>query len=548
MLARFCNSLSGLATAFADRSPIFMVTSSPPLRDAETNSLQGFHDQVILAKPLTRFAHRVTNVEEIPRIVSYAYKTANSGILGPVVVDFPIDILFHPPRMTALSLGSVLTPTAIPPGPDPAALDTLLSLWRSAKRPAMITGTGASRTTNRDNPQTSLLLQLAQATNTPLFYSQKYSPAIPFDHALRGGPASLLAYLPALKKEQPDFVLLLGARTGFLLGGRSGALIPNTGCTLVQVDLDGGEIGKSLAVDLGIVSDAGKFIFAMLEKLQAQADEMDKHGPWQNDIQEIKNLPSMYANDDPVRHDGRLHPHFAMASIMRSLPPDSIVIIDGGEAGVWASSLLEISRPATGIVSTGYLGFLGNGWGYSLGAAIACPDRLVVNIHGDGSAGFHIQELDTYARHQLNILTVVFNNNFWGMSVAGQDLIYAHDDPARPVVGLSASCRYDLVAQGFNCRSAIAKDSIEEVAEAVKELSATGGGGGGGGSADGKAANRPGLVNVLVSRDPVTEVTKAMVGKTEDRDWIVVPYYDNVPRPWYRQDEKHAKDGSANGH
>ncbi|ETI24352.1 hypothetical protein G647_03721 [Cladophialophora carrionii CBS 160.54] len=541
----FCNSLPGLATAFADRSPILMVTSSPPLRDAETNCLQGFHDQVVLAKPITKFAHRVTNVEEIPRIVSYAYKTAASGIPGPVVLDFPIDVLFHPPRMAALSFGSVMKQTAVSPGPDPAALDELISLWSAAKRPAIITGTGAARTTSRDSPGQSPLLRLAHATHTPVFYSQKYSPAIPYDSPLRGGSASLLAYLPYIQKQQPDFILLLGARTGFLLGGRSGALIPSTGCTLVQVDLDGGEIGKSHAVDLGIVADCSKLIAALLAKLDSHTGTatstipIPTHDAWLSDIHTVKTLPSKYDADDAVRPDGRLHPYLAMRAIMTSLPHDAIIIIDGGECGVWAGSLLELARPATAIVSTGYLGFLGNGWGYSLGAALACPDRLVVNIHGDGSAGFHIQELDTYARHALNVLTVVFNNNFWGMSVAGQDLMYDTAEGARPVVQLSGSCRYDVVAKGFNNRAVLASGSLPDVETAVRDMAGAGAGA--------NAPPGPALINVLVSREPVTDVTKGMVGKTDDKDWIVVPYYDNVPRPYYREDLVRKGEAVANG-
>jgi thiamine pyrophosphate-dependent acetolactate synthase large subunit-like protein len=518
----FCNALPGLATAFADRSPILMVTSSPPLQDAETNSLQGFHDQVVIARPMSKFAHRITTPEEIPRIVSYAYKTAMSGIPGPVVLDFPIDVLFSPPRMGALAMGSVLRETAIAPGPSPGAVKKVLEMWRASKRPAIIVGTGASRTTSRDDPSTSPLLNLAEATGTPIFHSQKYSPSLPFDHELRGGNASSLAIVRAIGKPQPDFVLLLGARTGFLLGGRSGALIPNSDCKIIQVDLDGGEIGKSHAVDLGIVSDSLEFISAILTSLKQEGTTLDRRTEWLEDIKAVKSLPSQYKNDETTRPDGRLHPYHAMSAIMTSLPPSSIIIMDGGESGVWSSSLTDLARPSTAIVATGYLGFLGNGWGYSLGAALACPDRLVVNIHGDGSAGFHIQELDTYARHGLNVLSVVFNNNFWGMSVAGQDLLYEKSDPARPVSSLSESCRYDIVAGGFNCASALAT-TIDEVEKAIKDLGAKG---------------KPGLVNVLVSRSPVTEVTKSMVGKTEDKDWIVVPYYDNIPRARYPIDEK----------
>ncbi|OAP64722.1 hypothetical protein AYL99_00694 [Fonsecaea erecta] len=534
----FCNSIPGLATAFADRSPIFMVTSSPPLREAETNSLQGFHDQVVLAKPVTKFAHRVTTVEEIPRIVSYAFKTAMSGQPGPVVLDFPIDILFPPPRMNALSFGSVMRPTAVSPGPDPAAVDELIALWKGASRPAIVVGTGAARTTNRDSPKTSPLLQLAEATHTPVFYSQKYTPALPFDHPLRAGSSGVLAKVRFVKHQQADFVLLLGARTGFLLGGRSGAIVPNSDCKLVQVDLDGGEIGRSHAVDLGIVSDANKLISAVLDKLQTPQNDLgqNKHEAWLQAIHETKAMPTQYTGDAVVRPDGRLHPYFAMQTVMESLPPDAIVIMDGGEAGVWAMEHLERARPATAMVATGYLGFLGNGWGYSLGAALACPDRLVVNLHGDGSAGFHIQELDTYARHDLHVLTVVFNNYFWGMSVAGQDLLYADQDPTRAVSSLSPSCRYDLVAQGFNCGGAIAQASLDEIRHGIGSLLAA--------TADKK---RPALLNCIVSRDPVTEVTKSMVGKTDDKNWIVVPYYDNVPRPFYHE-QGAAKNGVANGH
>ena len=128
MVLRFCNGLPGIATAFADRSPIFVITSSPPLQDAETNALQGFHDQVVVSKPITKFCHRVTNVEEIPRIVSYGFRAANSGIKGPVLIDFPIDVLFSPPQMHRIAFGSITVPPAYNAAPDPAAVERLLQL------------------------------------------------------------------------------------------------------------------------------------------------------------------------------------------------------------------------------------------------------------------------------------------------------------------------------------------------------------------------------------------------------------------------------------
>lgn len=135
--------MPGLATAFADRSPILCVTSSPPLRDAETNALQGFHDQVVLAKPITKFAHRITTCLEIPRIVSLAWRTASSGAPGPVLLDFPIDVLFTPVEVERVAWGNITAPPARLPGPDPNAIRDLAGLLKAAERPAVIVGTGA---------------------------------------------------------------------------------------------------------------------------------------------------------------------------------------------------------------------------------------------------------------------------------------------------------------------------------------------------------------------------------------------------------------------
>ena len=472
----------------------------------------------MVAKPITKFAHRVTNVEEIPRLVAYAWRAANSGIKGPVLIDFPIDVLFTPPQMSRIAYGAVSAPPAFNAAPDPASIDKLLKLWSSSKRPVIITGTGA-RGTDR------ALTKLAEATKSPVFYSNKFSSPIPSDHELRGGAATRLAAFAA--KEQPDFVLLLGARTGFLLGGRSGAIIPARDVTIAQVDLDGPEIGKSHPVEIGIVSDIGLFCDAVKEKVSKIS--IDRNEDWIKICRGDK-ATSAYDNDPKVQSDGQLHPYLAMDAVMKSLPKDSIIIIDGGEAGQWAAMTVEHAKPKVAIVSTGYLGFLGNGWGYSLGAAVADPSRLVVNFHGDGSAGFHIQELDTFARFGLNVLTVIANNYVWGMSVNGQDLIYEGKYDGRPAIKLSKSCHYEVVAQGFNCQAELVTE-FDKINPTVEKLSKSG---------------KPGLINLIVSTKPTTPATLSMVGMTEDKSVIVVPYYDNVPRPYYKTSEQ--ANGKANGH
>ena len=327
----FCNGLPGLATAFADRSPIFCVTSSPPLRDAETNCLQGFHDQVVLAKPMTKFAHRVTNVEEIPRITAYAYRMASSGAPGPVLIDFPIDVLFSPP-VTKLALGSVSMPAVKPPSPNASDVKEIVNLWKAAKRPVIITGTGARGVGGS-------LLKVVEATKTPVFYSSKFSNAIPHNHELRGGPAANLAALMAKGLPQSDFTILLGARTGFLLGDRSGAIIPNKDCTIVQVDVDGAEIGKSTAIEWGLVSDATMFLEAVLTQLGKEA--FPPNSEWTEMASSLHKAESPFEKEAKVTDSGRIHPYHGVKALFEALPSDSIISIDGGEVGVWALGLME---------------------------------------------------------------------------------------------------------------------------------------------------------------------------------------------------------------
>lgn len=126
-----------------------------------------------------------------------------------------------------------------------------------------------------------------------------------------------------------------------------------------------------------------------------------------------------------------------------------------------------------------------------MGAAIADPSRLIVNCHGDGSAGFHIQELDTFARFGMNIMTVIANNYVWGMSVNGQDLIYGEKVKFRPSIQLSKHCRYEVVAEGFNCEGKKVT-KLDKVGPTVEKLVKLG---------------KPSLLNMIVSVKPTTPAT-----------------------------------------
>ncbi|KAH7014710.1 thiamine pyrophosphate enzyme, N-terminal TPP binding domain-containing protein [Macrophomina phaseolina] len=507
----FSNGLPGLATAFADRSSILCITSSVPLRDQENNSLQGQIDQVVVSKPLTKFAHRVTSAEDLPRLVAHAVHVSVSGSPGPVLLDVPIDVLFAPVSPSRISWGSISSYLPYPPGPHQGAIEEAVNLLKQAKRPAIIIGTGAN-----SPDAASALSSFASATRIPIFSGGKFTILTPlYSNSSFAGPASLLSALSMTAKPS-DCILLIGGRTGMYLGGQSGAIIPNHDCRIIQIDTDGGELGRTFPV-LGIVSDAAQALHALTAaSRQAPFSAPDD---WLQAIQSAQSLPSPHADaPSAVPETGLLHPHHALTALFSHLPPNPIVVLDGGEAALWAGAACAHCKPAALISSTGYLGFLGNGFGYALGCAVAAPDTPVVLVEGDGSAGFHFMELDTFARHGLRVLTVVVNNECWGMSVNGQDLVYGGKTEARPVSGLSGGLDYSVVAKGLGCEG-VKCTKLEEIGPGVRGVLAKG---------------RPACVDLRVSRKPVHPATEAMVAMTDDPNMIVVPYYDNVPRPHYK--------------
>lgn len=493
----FSNALAGLTHAYADRTPLLLITSSPPLRDAEANVLQGGLDQPALARPAAKWTHKVTVPEEIPHLVSYAIRTALAGAPGPVVLDFPIDVLFRPVRAAHVHAGGGAR-LAAPPAPAPAALDEAAAVLREAERPVIIAGGGAHR------PGVSeALVAFAERSGIPVFNQRTRFGAMPADHPLNGYVATNLGVLAATGGPPPDAVLMLGARFGMFNGGRGGAVIP-LDARIVHVDTDASEIGRVRPFDVGLTADCGETLRALLDAEVAWPDRTE----WARTATSVARAESPFAAE-PAEVGGRPHPYHALREVARAVGPGVTYVVDGGEAGSWAFEILTDARPHSVLYGNGYLGFLGVGAGMAVGAAVADPGRRVVLIAGDGAAGFHLQEFDTMVRHDLPILTVVVNNAAWGMSIHGQDLVYGKEGQ---IISELADSDYHRAASGLGARGERAA-TLDEIAPAVARLLGDDG---------------PACLNLSVSGEVVHPVTPLMVGDTSAKDAIVVPYYDNV--------------------
>ncbi|GAA0943749.1 thiamine pyrophosphate-binding protein [Actinocorallia libanotica] len=497
----FTNAYAGLANAYADGVPLLLVTSAPPLRETETNELQGGIDQIAAATPVTKWAHRITTPERIPDLVGLAVRHAVSGRPGPVLLELPIDVAFTPVDESRLKPAGA---PAVGPAPAaaPEAVREAVDLLRSAERPAIVVGE-QTLWSHVEEP----LVRFAETTGIPVFATGPSWRTLPMRHPLNAQSVTSLAVLPLIGASGPDTVLLLGARMGMFTGGGPGVLVP-ADARLIQVDADPVEIGRMAPVDVAITGDCGRALDALLAAAE-QGAWPDRSAWAEQAVGAHKVMEDLFA-DAPEDMDGRLHPFRAAWEALAALDPGAIVVTDGGESAAWAESALTATEPDL-LFRLGYQGHLGVGQGWAIGAQRAEPERRVVQITGDGAIGFHIQELDTMVRHELPIVTIVFANDTWGMSIHGQDAVFG---PGNDVITRLAPTPYEKVAEAFGAYGERV-DKLADLGPAVRRALDTG---------------RPALINVAVSNDVVHPVTTALLGDLTATDEIVIPYYQNLPR------------------
>jgi acetolactate synthase-1/2/3 large subunit len=498
----YTNVLTAVTQAFLDCSPVLFIIGAAPLRDAEKWPLQGGIDQIAMAKPVTKWAAQVTRTDQIPHLTAHAIRTATSGRPGPVLLEVPIDVLFSPVE------GDVEIPqvdVAVGAAPTQAQVDAALDALQRARRPVIVAGGGVLY-----SQAGAEVRRFAEACGIPVFANNKALGVLPHDHPLSGHSLSNLFALGAMGDGGPDVALFLGARFGMFT--RSDRVLPGD-CKLIQVDVDAREFGRLRHVDIGIGADCFETMAAF--NRAAASRRWPDFGGWAARVHAASRWHEhAYARAESATPQA-VHPYVAVREIMAALDPDTIVCADGGETSQWAE-LAARPRRAGQFTGHGYLGCLGIGMPFAIGAQVAHPDKRVVCIVGDGAAGLNIQEFDTMVRHNLPVVTIVLNNKAWGMCVHGQQQMYGANRLVATTLGAS---RYERVAEGFGCWGAYV-DSADDVRDAVTNALAT---------------NRPACINVITDIDAVFGVTSTRsepsVQSSAPKDEIAMPYYDSLKKP-----------------
>jgi acetolactate synthase-1/2/3 large subunit len=500
----FANGFPSIVNAHLDAVPTLFLVGSAPLREEETYPLQGGLDQVAMATPCTKWSYRITHTERIPELVELAIRKATSGKPGPVLIEIPIDILFASVEEEDVRIAeNFYLDTS--PAPSPEAVAQIIAELEKATRPVLMIGAGAAFSRCQEE-----LLAFAESTNIPVLRNNKAYGMMPIDHPLDGGSFQTIAAGAMIGLEKPDLILMMGARFGLFTGGRSDIMIPND-TTIVQVNLEASDIGRIRNIKIPVVADVGETLKALNIALRDKA--LPDWSEYASGLCGMRDAIGLLFAEEPEENNDTVHPFHAVKAIADICPDNTIWIGDGGESSLWIQHTAKTNVPG-GLLTHGYLGCLGTSPGFAMGCKRAFPDNPVVIVTGDGSVGFHIQEFETMVRHDLPIITIVLNNQAWGMSWHGQMKMYGKN---RTVMTKLDDSNYEQVCTAFGGEG-VRANTMAELREAVENA---------------LAAGVPTCINVAT--DPwVVEPTMGMLSgggaKEEDeKAETAVPYYEAVP-------------------
>ncbi len=468
--------VTAVANAYVDCVPMLVIGGRFAVAEEERLPLQELHGLPIM-ESITKWSRAVRDPRRIPEYVEMAFRQATTGRPGPVFLEIPADVLAREVEEEDVSFpeaGGVSTK----PAPSPEAVERAMTILEQAERPVILAGRGVWFA-----GATEALREFAELTKTPVCANGMTRGAVREDSELGLG-GLMVAGRGLAAVGGPDAVLLIGGRLGMFTGGAS--IIPDD-AKLIQIDIEGEEIGRSRKAEVGIVADCKE----ALRALTAAAKERDlpDRTEWLAKAGQTKGvIEKAYAV--PLASDSRpIHPILLAHKAAALMAEEGVLVVDGGETFVWGELTLNAKRPGR-YLGHGYLGCLGIGLPFGLAAKLAYPDERVLVLTGDGSVGLNFSEFDTAVRHNLPIVVVVNNDQAWGMCKHEQVVRYGQDGVIGTELGPT---RYDQAAEAFGVHGELVEDA-SEIVPAIERAFASG---------------KPACVNVMTDPDAITPMVQA---------------------------------------
>jgi acetolactate synthase-1/2/3 large subunit/sulfoacetaldehyde acetyltransferase len=379
-----------------------------------------------------------------------------------VLVEIPRDVLNDKiSRSTAgASPASYRSTHAALPHPD--AIREAVRRLRQAERPILLVGGGVTWAGAGD-----LVVRLAEQASIPMINAYGRNDAVPSAHPLYVGPLGRAGSPEAATAcTRADLVLAVGSRLAQFTTHFDDRYI-RAGTPIVQVDIEGRDIGRYYPVAVGIQADARETCQALLDALGREGAPPARTA-WREEAAALRAKRQARLEAEAKLDAKPMKPQRVYAELRRALPPDTIVTLDAGAAPAYGYDRLQFTRPRTFLTPLD-LGGLGFAFPEALGAKLGRPEAPVLAIHGDGGFLMNVQELETAVRHGINAVTLVMNNNCWGSEKAYQRAYYG----GRYIGCDIGNPRYDELARLFGA-AGFYVDHPDQVGDAVRSAFAAG--------------------------------------------------------------------------
>ncbi len=408
------NTVTGVATAYMDSIPIVVFTCQVTTSLIGNDAFQEA-DIVGITRPCTKHNYLVKDVKDLARIIKEAFYIARSGRPGPVLVDIPKDVTAqlydfkYPDKVFIRSYQPTYVGHA---GQIKRAVKQIFN----SKRPILFTGGGIISSGASDE-----LIKFAEQLSLPVTNTLMGLGGFPGNHKQFLGMLGMHGtYAANMAITNSDLIIAIGARFDDRATGNTDEFAPHA--QIIHVDIDPTSISKSIKVDIPIVGDSKNVIKKMLEFIEDDKESLKTYKDgiknWLEQIDGWKReYPLIYTKNK------KLKPQYVIESIYALTKGDAIISTEVGQNQMWTAQFYKFHKPRT-ILTSGGLGTMGYGFPAAIGAQVAFPNRLVIDIAGDGSIQMNIQELATAVQFNLPVKVVILNNGYLGMVRQWQELFY----------------------------------------------------------------------------------------------------------------------------
>jgi acetolactate synthase-1/2/3 large subunit len=428
----FTNAVTGLADAYMDSVPMVVISGQVPMSLIGTDAFQEI-DAVGISRPCTKHNYLVTDAKDLPRILKEAFYIASTGRPGPVHVDIPKDVTAQIEEFVYPETVELETYKPTVKG-NARQIKKAIDAIAEASRPIFYLGGGIINSNAANEVR-----ELVNITNIPSVETLMARGTLGADNenliSMLGMHGS---YAANMSMSEADLMIAIGARFDDRVTGKLSEFAKYA--RIIHIDIDPASISKLVNADFPIVGDVKNVVSEMIPLAKERIDSQ-KYAQWRETVANFDKLhPLSYQDSDEV-----LKPQWVIERIGQLLGDDANITTDVGQHQMWAAQFYPFSRPRQWVTSGG-LGTMGFGFPAAIGVKRGCPDKVSINVTGDGSILMNIQELMTAVEYKLPVINVILNNNYLGMVRQWQTMFY---DKRHSQTDLSMQPDFVMLAQSF---------------------------------------------------------------------------------------------------